>query len=429
MDWIKENRFYACYAAVMLAGVLALGFWVYKGWSNYGSELEKYNQADRNVTVLASGSLFPNQKNLDEKKVRVASFKDSVDVLHSDVRKSQRDLKRGYTEQQFRNQRNTDTKALSELASESNMSLPENFALGFDPYNKGKAVESHAVSILEWQFDGIKRFVEIAAESGLDSIDEFKRDMIAQESADWKAEGAAPPKGRKPTRRPVRKPPPRNRRGGRVPPGALEGPKNPMVTAAKVMSTYRFTAKVTGSYEAVTETLNKIAAEENYFMWLRRLRIENQKKDKKQLPANLPRTINIPKPGAQPDENGEIAGVDVEVDAEVIFGNEKMKAILVIDLVRFKEPGAVVPSKAGGRSPRPGQGQGRPQPRNPQLAQAWNEVVVLFDGYSAKEQADFLLTFRPAGEKAARENLKGRQLAERLKFIGELEAELRRRKK
>lgn len=214
-----------------------------------------------------------------------------------------------------------------------------------------------------------------------------------------------------------------------MPPGALEGPKNPMVTAAKVMSTYRFTAKVTGSYEAVTETLNKIAAEENYFMWLRRLRIENQKKDKKQLPANLPRTINIPKPGAQPDENGEIAGVDVEVDAEVIFGNEKMKAILVIDLVRFKEPGAVVPSKAGGRSPRPGQGQGRPQPRNPQLAQAWNEVVVLFDGYSAQEQADFLLTFRPAGEKAARENLKGRQLAERLKFIGELEAELRRRKK
>ena len=64
MDWIKENRFYACYAAVMLAGVLALGFWVYKGWSNYGSELEKYNQAERNVTVLASGSLFPNQKNL-----------------------------------------------------------------------------------------------------------------------------------------------------------------------------------------------------------------------------------------------------------------------------------------------------------------------------------------------------------------------------
>ena len=429
MDWIKENRFYACYAAMMLAGVLALGFWVYKGWSNYGEELEKYERADRNVTLLASGSLFPNQKNLDEKKVRVASFKAAVDTLQAEVQKSQRDLKRGYTEQQFRNQRNTDTKALSEFASESNMSLPENFALGFDPYNKGKSVESHAVSILEWQFDGIKRFVEIAAESGLDSIDEFKRDEIAQERADWKAEETSPPKGRKPPRRPARKPTSRNRRGGRVPPGAFEGPKSPMATAAKVMSTYRFTAKVTGSYEALTETLNKIAAEENYYMWLRRLRIENQKKDKKELPTNLPRTINIPKPGAEPDQNGEIAGVDVEVDAEVIFGNEKMKAILVIDLVRFKAPGAVVPSRAAGRTPRPGQGQGRPQPRNPQLAQAWNEVVNLFDGYSAKEQADFLLTFGPSGEAAARETFKGQQLAERLKFIGELEAELRRRKK
>ena len=348
MDWIKQNRFYAGYSAMMLVGILALGFWVYKGRSNYNEELSKYETADRNVSLLASADLFPNQENLDKKKQSVASFKAAVDALQMNAGKFQRDLKRGYTEQQFRNQRNTDTKALSELAAERRMSLPKDFALGFDAYNQGKAIAPHAVSILEWQFDGIKRFVEIAAESGIDSIDEFKRDMIAQESPDWKPEGAAPPRGRKPPKRPVRKPALRNRRGGRVSPGAAAEAENPMGTAAKVMSTYRFTAKVTGSYESLTHTLNKIAAEENYFMWLRRLRIENEQKLSPQPPTNLPKTVNVPKPGAKPGPDGELETVDIEVDAEVIFGNEKMKAILVIDLVRFKggKPDGELNSKA-----------------------------------------------------------------------------------
>ena len=109
-----------------------------------------------------------------------------------------------------------------------------------------------------------------------------------------------------------------------------------MVTATTVMSTYRFMAKVSGSYESLTALLNKIAADEEFFMWLRQVRIENEQKSSPPIPNDLPKTIKVSKPGAEANDNGDILEVDVEVDAEVIFGNEKMKAVLVIDLVRFK---------------------------------------------------------------------------------------------
>ena len=61
MDWIKQNRFYAGYSAMMLVGILALGFGFTRR-SNYNEELSKYETADRNVSLLASADLFPNQK-------------------------------------------------------------------------------------------------------------------------------------------------------------------------------------------------------------------------------------------------------------------------------------------------------------------------------------------------------------------------------
>lgn len=337
MEWIRENRFYAGYAAVMLAGVLALGFWVYRGWSAYGIALNDFESTDGNVKRLAAEKIFPSQKNLSEKESRVSRYASEVDVLQLRAGEFQRDLKPGFTEQQLRKLMSTETKAVLELATENNMTLPKDFALGFNSYNQGAVVPPHAVSILEWEFDAIKRFIEIAVESGVESIDEFKRDMIAQERKDWKPEGPISPKGRKPSRRPPRKPPVRGKRGRGMAPAGISGSQdNPMVTATKVMSTYRFTSKVTGSYDSLTALLNKIASDENFFMWLRRVRIENEQKLSPQIPNDLPKVIKVTKPGAPANENGEVTEVDVEVDAEVIFGNEMMRAVLVIDLVRFK---------------------------------------------------------------------------------------------
>jgi hypothetical protein len=331
MEWIKQNRFFAGYAGIMIVGVLGLGFWLYNGWSGFRAAKSNYEDIQRSVTALESEKIYPNKENLAEKEARVSRYTAAVDSLQRQAGKLQRDLKAGYSEQQFRNLMNKEKEAIVGLAAEKNMTLPKDFALGFDEYGKGIGIPPHAVSVLEWEFDAIKRFVHIAAESGVDSLDEFSRDKIPQEMPNWKPEGERPERGRRPA---GRKPPRGKRPMGRM---ALAGrEKGPMDSAPKVMETYRIMAKVTGSYESLTELLNQIAADEDFFMWLRRVRIENQTKESPQIPNDLPRTIKIPKAGAQANENGDLPEIDVEVDAEVIFGNEKMQAILVVDIVRFK---------------------------------------------------------------------------------------------
>lgn len=69
------------------------------------------------------------------------------------------------------------------------------------------------------------------------------------------------------------------------------------------------------------------------------------------------------------------------------------------------------------------------QTRDPALDQMWDSTVEIFDSLSAVEQAGFLTTFRPTAESSAENNLSGNELSERLAFIAELDAELRRRKK
>ena len=96
------------------------------------------------------------------------------------------------------------------------------------------------------------------------------------------------------------------------------------------METYRFTSEITASYEALTTLLNVIAEDKNYFFWLRKIRIENQSltspdEFQDRSPKNVPDYVQ------RGDEDPP------KIDAQVLFGNEKMKARLFIDVVRFKE--------------------------------------------------------------------------------------------
>lgn len=69
------------------------------------------------------------------------------------------------------------------------------------------------------------------------------------------------------------------------------------------------------------------------------------------------------------------------------------------------------------------------QARDAALDQAWDSTVEVFDTLPASEQDGFLQTFRPSAESAASKNLSGSALSERLEFIADLDAELRKRKK
>ena len=73
-------------------------------------------------------------------------------------------------------------------------------------------------------------------------------------------------------------------------------------------------------------------SDKDSFLWVRKLRIENETQTS---PRVGERSLPVPVPGAVPDEDGTTS----MIDAAVLFGNEKMRARIVIDAVLFKGNG------------------------------------------------------------------------------------------
>ena len=322
---MKNNSFLKIYSAIMIGGTLLLGFLVFKGRSSYNELTTTFENTDMAVKKLEARKIFPNESNLEEKKERVTSYVGAVDKLKAKVLEGQPVLNEDLTEQDFRQLMNQETEAIVAMAAKNKLKLPENFSFGLDAYKQGKPFLKGALGRLEWQLNAAKQFIKIAADSGLDSIDEFNRDEFQEENVAAESKEEKGPRGRQQQKRP-------NRSGSTA---------NPMVGADKVMETYRFTTEITSSYEALTSFLNGLASDGTSFLWVRKIRIEN-------LEQESPRVgqINLPVPvdrvsGAEANEADETP----MIDAAVLFGNEKMRARIVIDAVRFKGQSAVSEDK------------------------------------------------------------------------------------
>ena len=320
MDWIRQNRFLSGYLAVVIVGVLGLGFWVFKGWGAFKEAREKWETDNNRLTSLERKQLYPNNENLEEKKRQVQSFAKAVGELQDTLTSGQRELKPTLNEQQFREILNGSKEAVAAVAAQSKLKIPEDFFLGFEAYTQGKAINPLAIPLLEWKVDAIKQFVALAAESGVAELISVERVEFAKEDRGWapEEEGGSKPKSSKTSGK--------GSRQAKAPSG-----DNPLATADKVMETYRFTARVRGSYPSIQALLNAVSNDETFFFWIRDLRIENNVK-------TSPRRADIPPPAPVPDALPDDSGQVPMVDASILFGNEEVYARLVVDAVRFKAP-------------------------------------------------------------------------------------------
>ena len=321
---MKKSGFLKGYLIIMIVSTLLGGYFVFSSRSQYIESKDSFNTSKNTVAALKSSKIYPDSNNLKEKQKQVAGYVEAVGSLKAKVLENQSQLNSDFTEQSFRKLMEDETVAIAEMAEKEKLTLPEEFAFGMEAYNRGKQVQAGALSRLEWELNAIKRFVTIAADSGISSIDDFSRDEFKLETEVEKNDEEESNVARS-SRRSSSRSSSRGRRNNDKPVTT-----NPMAGAEQVMETYRFTSEITASYEALTALLNGIAADKNYFLWLRKIRIENERQ-------TSPREGDAPGPtnveGVVPDEQGNVP----KIDATVLFGNEKMKARLFIDAVRFKE--------------------------------------------------------------------------------------------
>ena len=320
---MKKSGFLKIYIIFMVIATLAGGYLVWSSKSKFQSAEQAFESAVSKVKALKSSKIYPSPNNLKEKEKKVSEYVEAVNLFKARVLEGQASLKGDFTEQNFRKLMEEESAGIAAMAEEKKLVIPEEFAFGMEAYNKGKQVQQGALSRLEWELNAIKRFINIAAVSGVDSIDDFSRDEfkleneVAEKAEEEKNSSSSNRRGS-------------NRRGSSNRGRSKDTPVNasPMEGAGKVMETYRFTSEVTASYEALAALLNGIAADKNYFLWLRKIRIENEKQVS---PREGEFTGGEKVQGALADEEGNVP----TIDAQVLFGDEKMKARLFIDAVRF----------------------------------------------------------------------------------------------
>jgi len=320
---MKKLGFLQVYIIIMVIASIAGGYLVWSSKSKYETSKEEFDAAEREVKALKNSKIYPDSNNLKDKEKNVAEYLEAVSQLKLKVLENQAPLKNDFTEQNFRKLMEEESAGIAAMAEEKKLAIPEEFAFGMEAYNKGKQVQQGALSRLEWELNAIKRFVNIVANSGVDSIDEFSRDEFKLENEVAKDDESEEQAN---SSRSSRRSSTRSSSRGRS--KSVPVSTNPMKGAGKVMETYRFTSEITASYEALTALLNGIAADKNNFFWLRKIRIENEKQIS---PREGEFQGGEKVPGALANEAGEVA----TIDAEVLFGNEKMKARLFVDVVRF----------------------------------------------------------------------------------------------
>ncbi len=318
MDQLKKNKFLSAFLAVLILGVLALGFLCYRTWSSYGEAQTKFTDAKNAVERLKGAALFPSTDNLKKRVTQVDAYKGKVDELVKRLMTYQVEFDPSSDETKFQPKLADLIKKSKDGAAGASIKIDDSFDFGMKDYLSA-APRKEAVPDLNFALDGMKAFVDLLINSRISTIASLTRKPLDIE-ADNKT--AAPAPGAKP---------------------ASSGKSSGLATSSSalaesdVIRRYSFTVKFSGTPQSVEDVFTAIAStpENSPFFAVRLAKVENEKK-----------TAQKSSGGTDEKKEGH--------DSSLILGGEKVGALLEVDLIRFLDPAAVAKAKedakAGGSS-------------------------------------------------------------------------------
>jgi hypothetical protein len=200
------------------------------------------------------------------------------------------------------------------------VAIPGDFNLGFQKYVAELPKSNDVATQLSTYLDAVDGLVRLMIDSGVISIDILERSDLASESD-------APPA-----------PKPQPKASGKKAKAAGRGP---VATAPKITEARQVRVYLTTDQAALQMVLSKLASPGEtkaagipYFPIVRLVRIENERKDGPPMVAGeaAPTPPPVPAP-----EGAPAAAQPAAPDSVVILGNERLRAYLEIDLVKFLE--------------------------------------------------------------------------------------------
>jgi hypothetical protein len=302
MDSLQKNKFLTSYLAVVVLGVLGLGYLLFSSLKANKAAAEAYDAEKSAVSALQNKPLYPNAANLKARLDQVEGFASTVTQLQQGLLAAQPKLDAEASSDKFQSSLTeilNNVKAQAELTKLNSRAGGE-FDLGFGKYLENLPPRL-AVPDLLYQLGAVDAMVRTMLTDRVASIDDVSRSELDVESSAPASASQAPAAGRGAAKKPAAGPP-------------------PALAENLVLKRYPMEIRFTGSPRSVQDVLNHLAASKDYFYAVRSLRVENERK------AGPPKGI-----AAESSEESK-------KDSDVVLGGEKVSVWLAIDLIRFLDP-------------------------------------------------------------------------------------------
>lgn len=320
---------YFVFTALLLGGT---GFYFFQGRAAYTDKFTGWDKLKSKIALLEKESPFPNEENAKNLESRVVDYDLEVKGLYDSLARYQKPLDAQLKDTDFTNRvLKEKLAAFIQLAGEKKLEIEkkDEFYFGFDAY-KSTFARTELVPMLNYQLEAVEHVLKHLAESGAERLLEVTRDPIPGELADAASSGTDAGK--------------------------------PAGAAQEVAQKFPMQVRFVSNHQTFVEFVNRIANDKEYFLILRVLKVDNSNPDGPAIGGSAPTDAIIWKNkegGEATREQQEALGKGTlgeadffkamedagwtrqRQDARIIFGQEKLEILAVIDVVRFLPPDQV----------------------------------------------------------------------------------------
>lgn len=315
MDWIRENKSLAVILGVILAASAALAYLLFGAWSRFTETRDSYLALGSQVAALNSLPLAPTDANVKAKKTMIDEYAANVNKLAGALLILQppsvpiKDI-------EFQAKLKEKIANVRQKAALAQMTLPSDFAFGFEDYTSGLAKSAEAATELSRYLDATDELVALFMNCGVQSLDLFERSKLAIETEKSGAQG-----------QPMQ-----------------QGP-------APILEKRQISVVLTLDQGPLQLLISRLAnpSDVRFFTSVRLMRIENERQEGPiRVDTGFSDAAAAPPPPAVTEAVGDGAEVKTDPDeirppapaapdSVPIIGEERLKVSLEIDLIKFLE--------------------------------------------------------------------------------------------
>lgn len=325
MDWIRENKSLAVILGIIIAATLALGYLLFDSWTRYAESKESFLALGNEVAGMKGATLAPTAENVQKKRQLVEDFAANVNKLGTTLLILQPRIE-PIKNIEFQSKLKTKVADVRTAATSARMTLPADFAFGFEEYTSNLPSDAASPELSAY-LDAVDALVKLFMNSGVEGLETLERSKLPVEDGSGRSVTA------------------------QLQPGS------------NILEKRKITAVLTLDQAALQLVVSRMAnpSEMPHFTSLRLLRIENQRQEgplrdagsvaSAASPGIPPAPAVEPAPGA-PGAKSSAASDEIVPpppaprDAVPIIGEEKLKAYLEIDLVKFLDGARGVAAQA-----------------------------------------------------------------------------------